>query len=80
MPSMGSWPIPSTAVGSGSPAASRTVGAMSMQWVNWVRMTLSALIRRGQVTTMGFRVPPRWLDVCLPHWNGVFPACAQAAA
>ena len=25
-------------------------------------------------------MPPRWLAICLPHWNGVFLACAQAAA
>ena len=33
----------------------------------------------GQATTIGSLVPPRWLPVCLPHWNGVFPAQAQAA-
>jgi hypothetical protein len=34
VPSIGSWAIPSTAVGSGRPTASRTIGATSMQWVN----------------------------------------------
>ena len=80
MPSMGSWPIPSTVFGSGRPMASRTVGPMSMQCVNWVRISPPALILPGQATTIGFRVPPRWLAICLPHWNGVLPAWAQAAA
>ena len=39
-----------------------------------------ALIAAGHATTIGLRVPPRWLAICLPHWNGVFMACAQAAA
>jgi hypothetical protein len=59
---------------------SSTVGAMSMQWVNWPRIWRSALILAGQATTIGSRSPPRWLDICLPHWNGVLPAWAQAAA
>ena len=42
-----------------------------MQWVNWPRRALSGLIRSGQATTIGSRVPPRWLAICLPHWNGV---------
>ena len=25
-------------------------------------------------------MPPRWLATCLPHWNGVLPAHAQAQA
>ncbi len=37
-------------------------------------------MRFGQATTIGSRVPPRWLAICLPHWKGVFWACAQAAA
>ena len=37
-------------------------------------------MRSGQATTIGSRVPPRWLATCLPHWNGVLQACAQAAA
>ncbi len=28
---------------------------------------------------MGLRVPPRCEATCLPHWNGVLPAQAQAA-
>ena len=37
-------------------------------------------IRFGHATTIGSRVPPRWLAICLPNWNGVFNACAHAAA
>jgi len=80
VPSIGSWLIPSTVLGSGMPMASRTVGPMSMQWVNWVRSEPSPLYRAGQATAIGFRSPPRWLDICLPHLNGVLPACPQAAA
>lgn len=80
MPSMGSWSMPSTLVASGSPAASSTVAAMSMQWVNWVRTCVSGRILLGQATTIGSRAPPRWLAMCLPHWNGVLLACSQAAA
>ena len=62
------------------PAASRIVGPMSMQCVNWARNPPASLIRSGQEMTMPLRVPPRWEAHCLPHWNGVFPAHAQAAA
>ncbi len=37
-------------------------------------------MRLGQAMTIGSRVPPRWLAICLPHWKGVLLACAQAAA
>ena len=37
VPSMGDCSTPLTMVGSGSPAASRMVGATSMTWVNWER-------------------------------------------
>ena len=53
---------------------------MSMQCVNCERRSPPALILPGQATTIGLRVPPRWLAICLPHWNGVLPAHAQAAA
>ena len=53
---------------------------MSMQCVNWARNPPVSLIRSGQDRTMGLREPPRWEAHCLPHWNGVFPAHAQAAA
>ena len=80
VPSMGSCSMPSTTLGSGMPAASRMVGPTSMQWVNWERISLSALRRAGHATTIGSRVPPRWLADCLPHWNGALQACAHAAA
>ena len=53
---------------------------MSMQWVNCDRSPPASLIRCGQETTIGLRVPPRWEATCLPHWNGVLPAHAQAVA
>ena len=34
----------------------------------------------GHGTTIGSRVPPRWLAVCLPNLNGVLQACAHAPA
>ena len=80
VPSMASCSMPSTLVGSGKPMASNTVGAMSMQWVNWSRTCASGRIRVGQATTIGSRAPPRWLAICLPHWNGVLLACAHAEA
>ena len=53
---------------------------MSMTWVNWLRSPPSSAIRAGQLTTIGLRVPPRCEATCLPHWNGLLPAHAQAAA
>ena len=76
---MGSCSIPSTVSGTGMPAASRIVGATSITWVNGVRRAPASLMWAGQWTTMGLRVPPRCEPTCLPHWNGVFPAHAQAA-
>ncbi len=35
-----------------------------------------ALIPFGQCTTIGLRVPPKWLATCLVHWNGEFIAQA----
>ena len=77
---MGFWAVPSTTVGSGIPAASRIVGPMSMACVKCFATRRSSLIRSGHESTMGLRVPPRWEAHCLPHWNGVFPAHAQADA
>ena len=37
-------------------------------------------MRAASATTIGLRVPPRWVAICLPHWNGALPAYAQAAA
>ena len=83
----GSWCRPSAPARCRRPASARACrpprgssGAMSMH-VGELRAhpPRPALIRPGQATTIGLRVPPRWLAICLPHWNGVLPACAQAA-
>ena len=66
-------------LGRREPVTSRIVGTTSMTWVNWRAAALS-LMRAGQETTIGLRVPPRWEATCLPHWNGVLPAQAQAQA
>jgi hypothetical protein len=47
-PCSGSCMTPLTMVGSGSPAASRTVGATSITWWNWFRISPLALTLRGQ--------------------------------
>ena len=57
---------------------SRMVGPMSVTWVNWVRSPPASLMVAASEMTSGLRVPPRWDPTCLPHWNGVFPAQAQA--
>ena len=67
VPSIGSCAMPSTVFGSGMPATSRTVGAMSMTWVNCVRSLASGAMCFGQAIAIGSRVPPRWLAICLPH-------------
>ncbi len=51
---------------------------MSIVWRNWLRSPPLSLIRAGQETIIGLRVPPKWLATCLVHWNGVSIACAQA--
>ncbi len=48
-PSIGRCSTPWTFVGSGSPAASRTVGATSMTWWNWLRISPRAWMPRGPV-------------------------------
>ena len=79
-PCIGCCSIPSMCVGIGMPATSRIVGPMSITWVNCESQRAAArLIRSGQWTTIGLRVPPRCEPTCLPHWNGVLPAHAQAA-
>ena len=79
VPCIGSCSIPSTVRGIGMPAMSRIVGATSIMWVNCERSPPASGTRSGQWTTSGLRVPPRCEPTCLPHWNGVFPAHAQAA-
>ena len=79
-PSIGVCATPLTVFGSGIPAASSTVGAMSTTWWNWLRISPLALMRAGQVMTSGLRVPPKLAATCLVHMNGVLPATAQPAA
>jgi hypothetical protein len=52
---------------------------MSMTWVNWLRRPPLSLMWSGHEMIIGLRVPPKWLAICLVHWNGVFMACAHAA-
>ena len=54
--------------GSGSPAASSTVGATSITWVNWWRSPPFAVIPPGQCTMVPLRVPPQWEATCFVHW------------
>ena len=79
-PCSGSWAMPSTVLGAGMPATSRIVGAMSITCVQCGRSAPVSVTRAGQWTTIGSRFPPRCEPTCLPHWNGVLPAHAQAAA
>ena len=67
-PCIGSWVTPCTCTGSGKPAASRIVGATSMTWQNWLRISPLALIPLGQWTMVPLRVPPQWEATCLVHW------------
>ena len=68
VPSIGACCTPLTKSGSGSPAASRMVGATSMTWQNWERMPPLLAIPAGQCTMVPFRVPPQWEATCLVHW------------
>jgi hypothetical protein len=77
VPSMGDCCTPFTSVGSGSPAASRMVGARSMTWLNWLRRPPASSIPLGQWTMVPLRVPPQWEATCFVHWNGVLIAHAQ---
>ena len=77
VPSIGFWATPWTLVGSGMPAASRIVGAMSMTWWNCARISPRARIAAGQWTIVPLRVPPKCDATCLVHWYGVSIACAQ---
>ena len=49
---------PLTLIGSGSPAASSTVGAMSITWWNWERISPWAAMPLGQWMIVPLRVPP----------------------
>ena len=76
-PSIGFWGMPFTTLGSGILHASSIVGTTSITWWNWVRISPFALIPLGQWTTIGLRVPPKWLATCLVHWKGASIAHAQ---
>ena len=56
------------------------VGATSMTWWNWERISPLPLIPFGQCTMVPLRVPPQCEATCLVHWYGVFMACAQPTA
>ena len=47
-PSIGVWGMPFTTFGSGRPAASRIVGAISMTWCHCERISPLALMDFGQ--------------------------------
>ena len=79
-PSIGFCSTPCTVLGSGRPAASRTVGATSITWWNWWRTSPPAWMPSGQWTIVPLRVPPQCEATCLVHWYGVSIACAQPTA
>ncbi len=58
MPSNGLCVVPLTLVGNGRFAASSTVGAMSVTWVNCGRIPPLSRIRAGHWITMPLVVPP----------------------
>ena len=66
-PSMGAWVTPWTIVGWGTRAASSRIGATSMTWWNWWRVSPLAAIPLGQWMMVGLRVPPPWEATCLVH-------------
>ena len=59
-PSIGFCGMPLTVLGCGSPAASSTVGTMSIRWWYWLRISPFALIPFGQQTTAPLVMPPYW--------------------
>ena len=68
VPCIGICWMPLTNVGAGSPAASRTVGATSITWVNCDRVSPLASKPLGQCTIVPLRVPPQCEATCLVHW------------
>ena len=80
MPSIGVCTTPFTLLGCGRPAASSTVGAMSITCENWLRSPPLSLMPFGQWMTTPLRVPPKSEATCLVHENGVSKATAQPAA
>jgi hypothetical protein len=57
-PCTGCWPMPSTTVGQGIPAASSTVADRSTAWQNCGRTSPCAAMPFGQCTISGVRMPP----------------------
>ena len=80
VPAIGTCGTPLTIFGSGSPAACSTVGATSITWPNWVRISFFALMPLGQVTTIPLRVPPKSDGTCFIQPNGELKATDQPAA
>ena len=80
VPSIGDCCTPLTMVGSGNPAASRIVGAMSMTWANCDRTPPFSRMPVGQWTIVPLRVPPQCEATCLVHWNGAQFAHAHPTA
>ena len=56
------------------------VGATSITWENWFRISPFASIPSGQWTIVPLRVPPQCEATCFVHWYGVHIACAQPTA
>jgi hypothetical protein len=79
-PCIGTCWMPLTNAGCGSPAASRTVGATSITWLNWLRISPRALKPFGQWTIVPLRVPPQCEATCFVHWYGVSIGWAQPTA
>ena len=79
-PSSGCCCTPLTLSGAGRPAASSTVGATSITWWNWARISPFALMPPGQCTIVPLRVPPQCDATCFVHWYGVSIACAHPTA
>ena len=52
----------------GFPPLQGCVGATSMTWWNWGRISPLAVIPFGQWTMVPLRVPPQWEATCLVHW------------
>jgi hypothetical protein len=52
---------------------------MSFTWWNCDLGVLFGLIRAGQETAIGLRVPPKCEAINFVYWKGVSPAQAQPA-
>ena len=77
-PSIGIWASPFTWLGASIPAASSSVGKMSVTWWKLLRSAPASLMRRGHCTAIALRVPPKCEAICFIHWNGESSAQAHA--